>query len=123
MSKERYLLIRAEGPPGIVEIDRKHWLDDVYAALRIECFEIVHLSCDRVLIVDESGAINGSHHNPIASLFYPAGIFGDVLLATKKKSKDGGYDIFPFSEPLTASLLLGAQEMYKQIKHERKQQK
>lgn len=115
MSKERYLLIRAEGPPGIVEIDRKHWLDEVYAALRCECIETVHLSDDRLLIVDESGAINGSHFNPIASLFYPEGIFGDVLLATQRKGKNGEYDIYPFSELITASLLLGAQQIYKQI--------
>lgn len=113
--KERYLLIRAEGPPGIVEIDRGDWLDEVYAALRCECIEIVRLSDNRCLIVDDNGAVNGSHYNSIASLFKPEGIFGDVLLATIKQVKNGGYDVEPFSELITSSLLLGAQEIYEQL--------
>lgn len=115
MSKERYLLIPASEPPRIVAIDRKRWVDEMDAALTCDCFEVVHIGNNRLLLVDESGVNNGKPYNVIASLFYPAGIFGDAILAIEKIGTDGEMDIYPYSELITGSLLKGAQELYNQI--------
>ena len=97
---ESYILIKTNGEIEIVEIDKERFLDTCYELIKCECIKICKPNFpkgDHVIrfIIDESGKLNDSKYNPLATALYnrPDILFGNVLVGKIGISQYGEMDI------------------------------
>ena len=97
---ESYILIKTNGETEIVEIDKERFLDTCYELIKCECIEICKPNFpkgDHVIrfIIDESGKLNDSKYNPLATALYnrPDILFGNVLVGKIGINRYGEMDI------------------------------
>lgn len=111
--KEKYIRLRANTAPDIVEIDAENLLQEFYKVIDCDCIETCRGYRDILgirLIVDESGKLKDRPLNRMASFVFNGGdqhadyIAGTALLACVGE-RNGEADLVPFSETDTIQIL------------------
>lgn len=89
------VMIPAIGRPKKIQLPDgiRQQLDALYDIIGCDNIEIVRLPGRQCFVVDDCGAINDSHYNPLASAMYGGYIFGDVVYCALIESPDGDGDI------------------------------
>lgn len=110
--KEKYIRLRADAAPDIVEIDPENLLQEIYKVIDCDCIETCRGYRDILgirLIVDESGKLKDRPLNRMASFVFNGGdlnadyIAGTALLA-RVGERNGETDLVPFSDTDTIQI-------------------
>jgi len=97
MPKVLKITTTGEQIPVCIDGDIRIQFEQIYKLIHCDCIEIVRLTPQIVMIVDDEGIINDAKYNRLASLLYCFPICGDVLLAGVQPGDDG-YDLSDLPE-------------------------
>lgn len=89
MPKVLKISTAGEQIPVCIDGDIRIQLEQIYKLIHCDCIEIVRLTPQIVMVVDDEGLINDAKYNRLASLLYGFPICGDVLLAGVQHTPDG----------------------------------
>lgn len=120
--KEKYIRLRANLPPDIVEIDSENLLQEFYKAIDCDCIETCRVYDDLEdirLIIDESGKLKNCPFNPLASIIYGGDLEADYIAGTALVAcigeRNGETDLVPLGEALTEAIYDGLTAVWNHI--------
>ena len=73
----KFLLIPTAGPTQAIDVAENDLLSECYKRIRCDCIETVTIKIQGrsfIMIVDESGKLNGQNYNSRATLLYAPGL-------------------------------------------------